>query len=467
MTLKVCKFGGSSLATAEKIKHVVDIVHSDPARRFVVVSAPGIAPGQPYKMTDILYNVYFETHPNVTSTVSYKKIDESPGTLIYMYYSIWRDITTGLGLGVGPAERMQEELVQLADNPDTTPDMMAKEGENNMGLTLVKYMGATFIDPKNHIYLTINSPDADNEYTMDNLSGFRTAEGIHILPGFFGTYLEDPHSTTGNPIRTFPRGGSDLTGALVAAGVGADLYENFTDQDGIFPVDPGLFSAEEQKQIIPIERASYMEIRELAYMGFKVLNDETIGPLIERKIPIVIKNTNNPDAPGTLVSEDYDHQHPVRGIAGTNGFVSLDVKKYRMNKEIGFGRDLLAILADEGISFDHIPSGIDSLSLVLRKDQLTPESEQRVLENIEERLQPDSAEFTDKHLAVISVVGEGMRHRIGMAAKATASLANHEVNIETMNQGASEISMTFGVRDSDYEKAIRGLYEDIIKPQGE
>ncbi|MGQ9663609.1 MAG: ACT domain-containing protein, partial [Kiritimatiellia bacterium] len=278
--------------------------------------------------------------------------------------------------------------------------------------------------------------------------------GIQVFPGDYG-YTREGH------VVTFPRGGSDITGAILAAAVGATIYENFTDVDGVFAADPAIVW-----DAVPIAEMTYREMRELSYSGFSVLHDEAIIPAVRAGIPICIKNTNRPELPGTMIVPEHRHATPrVVGIASSAGFCTVFVGKYLMNREVGFGRRLLQIFEEEGISFEHTPSGIDNMSVIVREQQFGPEVEQRVGEVIRTRMAVDALRV-ERGLALIMVVGEGMRYQVGIAARATRALADASVNIEMMNQGSSEISMMFGVKAEEREKAVRALYDAFFRHKG-
>ncbi len=284
------------------------------------------------------------------------------------------------------------------------------------------------------------------------LATLKDAKEIVIFPGFFGYTLK-------GEVATFPRGGSDITGSILAAAVKADVYENFTDVDSVYSIDP---------RIIPdapaISTLTYRELRELSYAGFGVFHDEAVIPAVQAKVPICIKNTNRPEAPGTLVVPQRKYRHgEVTGIASAGGFSSIYLSKYMMNREVGFGRRLLQILEEERLSFEHVPSGIDNMSVILRTAGLIHEKEAQILNHIRRELHPD--DVTIEHgLALIMIVGEGMRYAVGMAAKACAALADGGINIEMMNQGSSEISIMFGVKDADRKTAVEALAKALLTP---
>jgi aspartate kinase len=290
------------------------------------------------------------------------------------------------------------------------------------------------------------------EKSYAKLAELRQRPGVTIFPGFFG-YTED------GEVATFPRGGSDITGAILAAAVKADVYENFTDVDSVYACDPRI-----EPEAPAISLLTYREMRELAYAGFGVFHDEAIVPAVQANVPICIKNTNRPAAPGTqIVPQRTAAGGGVVGVASADGFSTIFISKYLMNREVGFGRKLLEILEKEKISYEHAPTGIDNMSVILRSKELTPAKEAHVITRITEELNPDDVEI-EHGLALIMIVGEGMRFAVGLAAKATRALAEAGVNIEMLNQGASEISIMFGVKEADRKKAVRALYHAFFAP---
>jgi len=281
--------------------------------------------------------------------------------------------------------------------------------------------------------------------SFEKLAALRDLNEIAVFPGFFG-------ETRSGEVATFPRGGSDITGAILAAAVKADVYENFTDVDSVCAMDPRIIDNPPA-----IDCMSYREMRELSYAGFGVFHDEAIVPAVRAKIPICIKNTNNPSAPGTMVVPRREPEHgSIVGISSDAGFSAIYIDKYMMNREIGFGRHVLQILEEEGVSYEHTPSGIDNMSVILASENISDEMEDVVVQRIHDELSPDAVNV-EHGLSMIMVVGEGMQYTPGMAAKATGAFLEAGVNLEMINQGASEISMMFAVKDEDREKAIRAL----------
>ncbi|KIQ93561.1 Aspartokinase I/homoserine dehydrogenase I [Anoxybacillus thermarum] len=445
--MKVAKFGGSSVANAAQFQKVANIVTSDTARKFVVVSAPGKRFKDDTKMTDLLITLAKKVIEN----------DIYEGVLAQVV-ARYDEIVTDLQLSRDILDVISAHLQQLIDTyhdqPERLLDALKASGEDNNAKLMAHYLRqlgyeAHYVSPKDAgIFVTDEPGNAQVlPESYEQLAKLNERSGILIIPGFFG------YSRSGH-IVTFPRGGSDITGSIVAAGVGAELYENFTDVDSIYCVNPSIVEHPCQ-----LKELTYREMRELSYAGFSVFHDEALEPVYRRGIPVCVKNTNNPEAKGTMIVATRDHrERPVAGIASDTGFCSINVSKYLMNREIGFGRRLLQILEDEGISYEHTPSGIDNMSVILREEQLAGDVERRVLDRIVNELHVDEVSI-ERDLALIMVVGEGMERSVGIAAKATAAFARANVNIEMINQGSSEVSMMFGVKADAVEKAVRALYE--------
>ncbi|GAE91268.1 aspartokinase [Gracilibacillus boraciitolerans JCM 21714] len=333
-------------------------------------------------------------------------------------------------------------------------DALKATGEDSLAKVLNAYLqslgfNATYLNPRDAGIVVSDTPGSAQilEESYKNLYKLRDREEIVVIPGFFG------YSKSGKLI-TFSRGGSDITGSIVAAGVKADLYENFTDVDSVFCVNPTI--VDNPKEITTL---TYKEMRELSYAGFSVFHDEALIPAFKANIPVCIKNTNNPTGIGTIIVSKKEPQlNPVVGIASDTGFISIYVSKYLMNRELGFGRKLLTILENEGISFEHTPSGIDDISVIIRESSLTKEKEERIIARIKEELDPDYVSV-ERDLALIMVVGEGMDSTLGLADKATHAFNKAQVNIEMMNQGSSEVSMMFGIKSDKVNDAVKSLYE--------
>lgn len=443
--MKVAKFGGSSVADVNQIVKVANIIKSDPNRKFIVVSAPGKRDKNDTKVTDLLINIgeaYLKNEPCEDS------IDE--------VIRRFQDNIEGLGLSNDLLDEIKGTIHSVL-NDEYSSEMRVEAlksiGEDSSAKILSAYLNsigieAKYVNPKDAGIIVSDQPGNAQilQESFKNIYALREEKGIIVIPGFFG-YTES------GKLITFSRGGSDITGSIVAAGIKADLYENFTDVDSVYSVNPNIVDNPKEITIL-----TYREMRELSYAGFSVFHDEALIPAFEAKIPVCIKNTNNPNARGTMiVSEKEPKEDCVVGIASDEGFCSLYVSKYLMNREVGFGRKLLNILEDEHISFEHAPSGIDDISIIIREDQLTEEKEQIIIERIKNELLVDTISL-QKGLAVIMVVGEGMNSTIGVAQKATKALSEANVNIEMINQGSSEVSMMFGIQVEGLERAIKSLY---------
>jgi aspartate kinase len=452
--MKVVKFGGTSLADAGQMLKVCAIVKDDPERRIVVVSAPGKRSKDDVKVTDLLIAC-------AERRLAGGKAEKELAAIVERYAAIQRE----LGLPPALAQTIAADVRQrLAANPDPRErflDLLKAAGEDNCARLAAEAfrqhgLDAHYVNPRDAgLLLSAEHGNAQVlEESYAKLSALRRAPGVTVFPGFFGY-------TRAGDVVTFPRGGSDITGAILAAAVKAELYENFTDVDAVRAMDPQIVP-----DAPPIALLTYREMRELAYAGFGVFHDEAIVPAVHAKVPICIKNTNRPAAPGTLVVPEREYTGgEVVGIASADGFCTIFVSKYLMNREIGFGRRLLQIFEQEGLSYEHAPSGIDDMSVILREKHFTPEREQHVVGRIRGELQVDDVEV-ERGLALIMIVGEGMRYAVGMAARATTALANSGVNIEMMNQGSSEISMMFGVKEVDRKRAIRALYDAFFGAPG-
>ena len=444
--MKVTKFGGSSLASATQLKKVLDIIKDDPERRFVVVSAPGKRNPKDTKVTDALIRYYKEFTSDKDVTQTQKWIIER-----------YREITEELGLKETIIQEIAEDIYDLTNLPKKgnpfTYDAFLAAGENNNAKLIAAYFNqneleARYIHPKEAGLIVTAEPSNARilPSSYDKIEELKDSSEVVVIPGFFGV-------TQNGDICTFSRGGSDITGSIIAAGVKADLYENFTDVNGIFAAHPGII-----KHPHSIPEITYKEMRELAYAGFSVLHDEALVPAYRGKIPLVIKNTNNPDHPGTRIVLEHSNDHvTVVGIAGDSGFVSINTTKYLMNREVGFGRKFLQILEDLNISWEHMPTGIDDLSIILRSRELTPIKEQEILKQLTQKLEVDTAEI-EHDLSIIMIVGENMKSQVGVTATAAKALSENEINIQMISQGSSEVSIMFVVSKDQEEKAIKALY---------
>lgn len=448
--MKVVKFGGSSVANAGQILKILDIIKSDSDRRIVVVSAPGKRHGDDVKVTDLLIGL------GEAVLAGREHIDELEA-VVQRYAEIQKDLNLDETIVQRIREDLQGRIASRSQNDAQFMDTMKASGEDNNAKIIAQAfqkqgVAARYIDPKDAGMVL--SDDFGNAQVMpesfDRLSTLKESPDIAVFPGFFGY-------TQQGEVATFPRGGSDITGAILAAAVKAEVYENFTDVDSVFAVDPRI------KEDAPaLSLLTYREMRELAYAGFGVFHDEAIIPAVQAGVPICIKNTNRPEAPGTLIVPERKYEHgEITGIASASGFSAISLSKYMMNREVGFGRRLLQILEEETLSFEHCPTGIDDMSVILQSAPFTPEKEEHVLNRIRTELAVD--DVTIEHgLALIMIVGEGMRYAVGVAAKACTSLADAGVNLEMINQGSSEISIMFGVKDVDRKHAVRALSRTLL-----
>ena len=448
--LKVSKFGGSSLATGNQVRQVCDIITADPARRIIVVSAPGKRHSNDIKVTDLLISAASE---RLMGKIGASECAEA--------IERYRDIATELELSTeivdSIAQDFTERLEGSIDDADLYMDTMKAGGEDNCARLIAQVLQARgfeahYVNPKDAGLLLSDEPG--NAHVLpeayNRLRNLSDRPGITIFPGFFG-YSSEGH------IVTFSRGGSDITGAILAGAVRAEVYENFTDVDSVFAANPSIVS-----DPAPISELTYREMRELSYAGFSVFHDEALEPVYRAMVPVHIRNTNNPKADGTLiVPQCNSRKTPVVGIAAMSNVCCIYLSKYLMNRQIGFGRRLLQILEAEDISFEHVPSGIDNMSVIIREDNLPIDKEKRVVEKIRQTLAPEDISV-ERELCLIMVVGEGMQHTVGVAARATGALANTDVNIEIINQGSNEVSMMFGVKAADMDIAVQALYKEFF-----
>ena len=448
--MKVAKFGGSSLASGEQLKKVFEIVVSDPERKVVVVSAPGKRNSDDIKVTDLL----------IEAAEQQLRGDDG-GLLLEDVVSRYASIAEELDIPGTVIAEIRENLHTLLHADQSKPkryvDALKASGEDNNAKLVSAYfqsqgVEAQYMDPRK-AGLIVTDVDGYTQVlpeSYERLYALREARGIVIFPGFFGYTLD-------GDVLTFSRSGSDITGSILANGVKADLYENFTDVDAVYAVNPNVVSNPKG-----IRELTYREMRELSYAGFSVFHDEALIPAFRAGIPVHIQNTNNPTAQGTRIVSTRDNTNgPVIGIASDKGFCSIYINKYLMNREVGFGRKLLHILEDYGVSYEHAPSGIDDVTIILRQDQMGEEVEAKIVSRIKQELHADQV-IVEHNLALIMVVGEGMRHNVGTTARASKALADAKVNIEMINQGSSEVSMMFGVKGHSEETAIQALYHEFF-----
>ena len=433
---KVVKFGGSSLASAEQFNKVKSIITADPHRRYVIPSAPGKRFSDDTKVTDMLYDCY-------DTAVNGKNFEEKLDKI----HARYQEIIDGLHLNLSLDEEF-EKIFEYFQN-GAGVNYAASRGEYLNGIIMAHYLGFDFIDAAEVIFFDENG-EFDSEKT-NNILSMRLEKTEHaVIPGFYGAM---PNGT----IKTFSRGGSDITGSIVARAVKADLYENWTDVSGFLVTDPRIVENPE-----PIEIITYRELRELAYMGASVLHDEAIFPVRREGIPINIKNTNDPSAPGTLIVESTckKPKYTITGIAGKKGFASVNLEKDRMNTEIGFGRRVLSVFEENGLSFEHIPSGIDTMSVFVQQSDFE-EKEQKILAGLHRNVDPDFLEI-HSNIALIAVVGRGMKSTEGTDGKLFTALAKEDINIRMIDQGSSELNIIIGVNEKDFEKAIKAIYHAFI-----
>ena len=434
---KVVKFGGSSLANAEQFKKVADIIHADKSRRYVVPSAPGKRFNDDTKVTDMLYACYDLAASGKDFKKALKEIKER-----------YQEIIDGLKLKLS----LDEEFKTIEENfkKKAGRDYAASRGEYLNGIVLAAYLGFEFIDAAEVIFFVDEDGTWDIGPTCDALSERLKDCQNAVIPGFYGA-LPDGR------IKTFSRGGSDITGSIVAQAVGVDVYENWTDVSGVLIADPRIIDNPKGIDVI-----TYRELRELCYMGFNVLHEDAIFPVRQAGIPINIRNTNAPEDEGTWIvgSTGQKSKYVITGIAGKRGFCSVSVEKDMMNAEIGFGRKVLSAFEEQGISFEHMPSGIDTLTVFVHQDEFI-NKEQKVVAGIHRMVKPDTIEI-ESDLALIAVVGRGMKSTRGTAGRIFSALAHSNVNVKMIDQGSSELNIIIGVNNDDFETAIRAIYDIFV-----
>ncbi|PWM64658.1 MAG: aspartate kinase [Eubacteriales Family XIII. Incertae Sedis bacterium] len=436
MGLKVAKFGGSSLADGIQLIKTKNIITADPARKYIVVSAPGKRYEGDVKVTDLLYLCKAHIENNLPYEQVFQVICDR-----YMAMAI----NLGVTVDIFPEfEKIRQNLQKGASS-----DYIASRGEYLNARVIAAFLGYDFVDTEGLIKFDAKGrllTEETNEALAKELKNHESA----VLPGFYGT-------TPDGKIKTFSRGGSDITGALVARAVNADVYENWTDVSGFLMADPRIVANAK-----PISRISYKELRELSYMGASVLHEDAIYPARLANIPINIRNTNLPEDPGTMITDTAEHgDQIITGIAGTKDFDVIAIYKNMMASEKGFLRKLLTILEDFDVNVEHIPSGIDNISLVVNKKDIEGKIDD-IVDEIRRKLAPDTIEVFEE-MALIATVGHGMSARQGTSAKLFTALAEAGVNIRMIDQGASEINIIIGVVNSDFEKAIRVIYNAFVE----
>ena len=434
----VCKFGGSSLANATQFRKVRAILEANPRRSIVVPSAPGKSNPGDAKVTDLLYLCQHAASVEADFSASFQQIRE-------------RFLTIEQALGIAPLVNDELDKFRVELQRGVSPDFAASRGEYLNGRLLAAWLDAEFVDPFDCVSIAANG--LVDPITWDRL-GARLAEPSrrYVMPGFYG-------NDGAGKVRTFSRGGSDVSGAIAARAAGAALYENWTDVPGLLMADPRIVDNPR-----PMAEVTYAEIRELAYMGASVLHDEALAPVREAGIPVAILNTNDPASPGTRIvsklSPEIEQSTQIAGIAGKTRFAMITIGKHLMNREVGFVYRLLGVLEHNGIAFEHCPSSIDSVSVILDAEAIEGRSE-ALLAEIRRTLQPDELDYVPQ-VALIAIVGEGMAHTIGISARIFTALANAGVNIRLINQGASELNVIVGVAPEDYATAVRAIYAAFV-----
>ena len=432
MEIKVLKFGGSSLADAEQFKKVKDIIKAEKCRRYVVPSAPGKAHKDDTKITDLLYKCYELSKAGEDISECFEQITDR-------YYTIARK----LGIMID----LDDEFATIRTSIDhhAGRDYVASRGEYLNGILLAEYLGFKFIDAADVIFFCENG-SFDAQKTNEVLSEVLAKYEYAVIPGFYGSM---PNGT----IKTFSRGGSDVTGSIVARAANADLYENWTDVDGFLMADPRIVPSPKR-----IKTITYKELRELSYMGASVLHEDAIFPVRFAGIPINIKNTNNPSCSGTMIVASCDEassSSKITGIAGKVGFSTISIEKDMMNSEIGFGRKVLSVLEEYGVSFEHFPSSIDTMSIIVTTAALEGKRE-KIVSEIFRAVDPEVVDIEDG-IALVAVVGRGMKNSKGTARRIFSAISDANVNIRMIDQGSSELNIIIGVDESDYVNTLKAI----------
>ena len=433
--LKITKFGGSSVANAEQFKKIKAIIQQDPTRRYIVVSAPGKRFAADNKITDLLYLLDAHRKYHVDASSVFKLIKNR-----------FIEIKNELGL----KQPIEKELDAFYTNLNQMSQaVIVSRGEYFCAKLMAEYLGYAFVDAKDIIRFKLDK-SIDWDATSAKLQAKYAQYDHFVFPGFYGT------SANGH-IQVFPRGGGDITGAILAKCLHADVYENWTDVSGFLMADPTIV-----KNPKGITHITYSELRELSYMGASVLHEEAIFPVKEANIPIHILNTNRPQDAGTIIQEHSKVKsgYPITGIAGKKGFCSINIEKSMMNSEVGFGRKVLQVFEDQGISFEHVPSGIDTMTVYVHQDEFE-EKEQQVIAGIHRAVQPDFVEM-ESDLALIAVVGRGMKSTRGTAGRIFSALAHANVNVKMIDQGSSELNIIIGVENRDFETAVKAIYDIFV-----
>lgn len=439
--LKVAKFGGTSLADAAQFKKVYEIVKNNNERKYVVVSAPGKRFKDDNKITDLLYLVYAHLKYSVPYDPVLKIIEER-------FNLIKEELNLNTDL-----DREFKTIKQSLDSK-CDEDYVVSRGEYLCGLLMADYLECDFVDARDVILFNYDGT-VNQERTREKLTEALSKSNKAVIPGFYGSYPDAA-------IKTFSRGGSDITGAIVSSIMGADIYENWTDVSGFLMADPRIVKNPKQ-----IKKITYEELRELSYMGASVLHEEAVFPVRQAGIPINVKNTNDPENPGTLIirddqaGEDYANGHIITGIAGKKDFSFFYIHKEHMANEVGIIKKALEVFEERGISIDHIPSGIDSFTIVLPSESVARISHQ-IVEELKEKCKTENVQVY-KNISLITTVGIKMAYRPGISARLFTALGNKNINIRMINQGSSEINIIVAVEDKDFEEAIRAIYDAFVK----
>ena len=436
---KVVKFGGSSLASAEQFKKVGEIIRADKERKFVVPSAPGKRDPDDTKVTDMLYACYALAEEGRDFKAELKAIRER-----------YQEIIDGLQLQLSLDDEFK--VIEKNFKAKAGSDYAASRGEYLNGIVMAAYLGYAFVDAA-EVVLFGEDGEFDAETTNRRLRERLQDMESAVVPGFYGAYAD-------GRVKTFSRGGSDITGSIVARAIKANVYENWTDVSGFLIADPRIIYKPEG-----IETITYKELRELSYMGATVLHEDAIFPVRREGIPINIRNTNAPEDNGTWIVEStcQKPKYVITGIAGKKGFCSVNIDKDMMNSEIGFGRKVLQAFEENGISFEHVPSGIDTMTVFVHQDEFM-HKEQQVVSAIHRLAEPDHIEI-EGDLALIAVVGRGMKSTRGTAGRIFSALAHANVNVKMIDQGSSELNIIIGVANSDFESAIKAIYDIFVRIQ--
>lgn len=437
MSVKVLKFGGSSLADADHFRKVADIVKSDPARKYVVASAPGKRNDDDEKVTDLLYKCYELTREG-------EDIDNIFVCIIRRYEKIIKDLGMDLSL------EKEFHRIKMAILHHAGRDYIASRGEYLNAIVLAAYLGFDFIDAEKGIFFNEDGT-FDSEKTNTVLSSILRKHEYAVIPGFYGSM---PNGT----IKTFTRGGSDFTGSVVARAAGADLYENWTDVSGFLMADPRIVKNPKVIDII-----TYKELRELSYMGATVLHEDAIFPVRAAGIPINIRNTNRPNDKGTMIVKDTENISGggiITGIAGKKGFSIIVLEKDMMNAEIGFGKKVLDVLMNNNVPFEHVPSGIDAMSIIVSTDDVK-DKKLVLADEITKAVHPDYISIDDG-IALVAVVGRNMVNGVGTAYRVFKAAADSGVNIRMIDQGSSEMNIIIGIKEEDYQAALQGIYSEFM-----